>query len=59
MPTTFFPTPPSPVLALPPCPSCGTPMALNRIEPEKPGHEIRTFECLHCGTTENLVVKFR
>jgi heterodisulfide reductase subunit A-like polyferredoxin len=31
------------------CSNCAAEMKLNRIEPEKPGHEIRTYECASCG----------
>jgi hypothetical protein len=30
-----------------------------RIEPDKPGHRKRTFECETCGREEILVTKYR
>ena len=42
----------------PPCPECGCMMWLKRIEPNKPGHDERTFECSRCLYVESLVVKF-
>jgi len=39
---------PSVAIVRPLCPVCGTKMHLARIEPDKPGHEIRTFECPKC-----------
>jgi hypothetical protein len=32
-----------------PCSKCEAKMMLARIEPERPGHEIRTYECAKCG----------
>jgi len=43
----------------PPCPECGCMMWLKRIEPDKPGHDERTFECPRCLHTESLVVELR
>jgi hypothetical protein len=31
------------------CPSCGVDMMTNRIEPDVPGYQLRTFECTKCG----------
>ena len=33
----------------PTCERCGAPMWLTRIEPDRPHHERRTFECKACG----------
>ena len=33
----------------PPCIKCGTQMLLTRIEPDKPDHDRRTFECPECA----------
>jgi transposase-like protein len=35
----------------PTCERCGAPMWLTRIEPDRPRHERRTFECKACGKT--------
>jgi DNA-directed RNA polymerase subunit M/transcription elongation factor TFIIS len=43
----------------PPCPECGTMMILARIEPDKPNHDKRTFECPKCHHSESMVVKFK
>jgi hypothetical protein len=42
----------------PPCLKCGPTMVLARIEPHKPGHDMRTFECPACGRSESAVVHF-
>jgi uncharacterized metal-binding protein (TIGR02443 family) len=39
------------------CPKCSTPMTLTRIDPDKPGFDIRTFECSKCGYTQSKVFK--
>jgi hypothetical protein len=41
----------------PDCPQCVAQTYLARIEPEKPGHDLRTFECPRCQHTERAVVK--
>jgi hypothetical protein len=35
------------------CSGCGKPMRLACVEPDKPGFDLRTFECAKCniGTT--------
>jgi len=43
----------------PSCPKCGLPMWLARIEPDKPDHDLRTFECPECELSETKVVKFK
>ena len=43
----------------PPCPRCGTKMKLARIEPDKPDHDKRSFECEKCGNEHSEVVKFK
>ena len=43
----------------PSCPKCGSPMWLARIEPDKPDHDLRTFECPNCEHAETKVVKFK
>ena len=32
-----------------PCPKCDWYMMISRIEPDKPGYDLRTFECSRCG----------
>jgi hypothetical protein len=34
-------------------------MPLTLIEPDKPDHDRRTFECRHCGHAESIVVKYK
>ena len=34
-------------------------MYLARIEPEKPGYDLRTFECPRCQHVETAVVQFK
>ena len=47
-------------LSRPLCSKCGTLSALARIEPaEEPHHDLRTFECPACGTTDVVKVQFR
>lgn len=53
------PTPQVPVLNPPNCPQCGDLMWLSRIEPDKPDHDRRTFECPNCEHTQTAVVKYR
>src|SRR5277367_295129 len=43
----------------PPCIKCGTQMLLTRIEPDKPDHDRRTFECPECAHAESIVVKYQ
>jgi hypothetical protein len=45
-------------LDLPKCPNCGAPMWLSRIEPDKPNHDRRTFECSQCDQSHTEVVKY-
>jgi hypothetical protein len=49
----------TPINARPDCPQCAAQMYLARIEPEKPGHDLRTFECPRCQHVETAVVKFK
>jgi hypothetical protein len=46
------------VLDLPKCPNCGAPMWLSCIEPDKPDHDRRTFECPQCDHSHTEVVKY-
>ena len=42
------------------CSKCGQLTQLARIEPaEEPHHDLRTFECLTCGNTDVVLVKFK
>jgi transposase len=43
----------------PQCPRCGSPMHLQRIEPDKPQHDRRIFYCERCGETVSETVKYR
>jgi hypothetical protein len=38
------------------CPDCESPMILFRLEPDKPGFDLRTYACLMCAATESTVV---
>jgi hypothetical protein len=53
------PTPRTPALDRPLCPKCAQLMWLARIEPDKPDHDRRTFECGECDHIETVVVKYR
>jgi hypothetical protein len=44
------------VIKSPHCQKCGDTMALRIIEPERPGFDLRTFECPKCYDTEKVVV---
>ena len=41
------------------CPKCGARMWLARIEPDKPDHDKRTYECPACDNVAIEVVKYR
>jgi hypothetical protein len=43
------------VIKSPRCAKCEEMMALRLVEPERPGFELRTFECPKCLGTETLV----
>ena len=43
----------------PTCETCGAPMWLTRIEPDKPDHDRRTFECKACGHLVTEIVKYK
>jgi hypothetical protein len=49
----------APINARAECPTCTAHMYLARIEPEKPGYDLRTFECPRCQHIETAVVKFK
>jgi ribosomal protein S27AE len=46
-------------LQRPGCPRCGEAMWLALIEPDKPDHDKRTFECPRCQHETTEIVKFR
>ena len=48
----------TPITTWPECPKCTARMYLARIEPEKPGFDLRTFECPRCQHVERTAVKF-
>ena len=41
----------------PACPNCGCPMWLAIVEPDKPGHEKRSYECPRCQREDEHVVQ--
>ena len=45
--------------ARPRCADCGALMLLARIDSDKPGQDLRIFECGPCDRFESVVVKFR
>jgi hypothetical protein len=49
----------SPIIVRPACPTCAAQMYLARIEPEKPGYDLRIFECPMCHHVERAVVQFK
>jgi hypothetical protein len=49
----------SPIILRPACPTCTAQMYLARIEPEKSGYDLRTFECPMCRHVERAVVQFK
>jgi hypothetical protein len=43
----------------PACPMCGARMWLSRIEPDRPDHDKRIFECPQCENVVSEIVKYR
>jgi hypothetical protein len=41
-----------------PCTKCRAPMMLARIEPAKPGYDLRTFECSQCNNVDQYIIEF-
>jgi hypothetical protein len=41
-----------------PCTKCRAPMALARIEPAKPGFDLRTFECSKCNNADQYIIEY-
>ena len=50
-------TPYSDSIVQPNCSECGAPTLLVGIEAERPGYELRTFQCLGCENFEVAVEK--
>jgi ribosomal protein S27AE len=48
----------SPNTGRPECPKCTTQIYLAGIEPEKPGFELRAYECPRCQHVKTTVVQF-
>ena len=49
---------PSP-LSRPSCPLCSNRMELKFIQPDRPGFDLRTFECPKCSVREDMIIQFR
>ena len=41
-----------------PCTKCGSPVILARIEPARPGFDLRTFECSKCNNADQYIVEY-
>jgi hypothetical protein len=41
-----------------PCTRCGAKMSLARIEPDRPGYDLRSFECTKCNNVDQYVVEY-
>ena len=41
-----------------PCTKCRAPMVLARIEPAKPGFDLRTFECSSCNNADQYIIEY-
>ena len=41
-----------------PCTKCGAKMVLARVEPAKPGYDLRTFECTKCNNVDQYIVEY-
>ena len=41
-----------------PCTRCGAKMKLARIEPARPGYDLRTFECTKCNNADQFIVEY-
>ena len=39
------------------CPECCAPMFIVTVEPDRPDHESRSYECPSCKFTETAVVR--
>jgi transposase-like protein len=58
MPSTYLTHASTRAIVRPRCPKCSAVMMLARIEPDRPGHDKRTFECPVCYRAESEVVQF-
>ncbi len=47
------------IIGHPACESCGAPMWLTCIEPDRPDHDKRTFECPRCQHVMIRVVSYK
>jgi len=47
----------APINERPECPECAALMYLTTIEPERPGFDLRTFECPRCQHVESVVAE--
>jgi ribosomal protein S27AE len=47
------------LMAHPSCPKCGTRMMLVRIFPDRPGFDVRTYECPRCEHEVIEVVQYK
>lgn len=45
-------------MARPSCPKCGTRTMLVRIFPDRPGYDVRTYECPRCEHEVVEVVQY-
>jgi hypothetical protein len=59
MPLSYTFDPVRPFIDRPRCPNCRSQMWLDRIEPDVPDHDRRTFECPRCQHVESVVVKYK
>jgi hypothetical protein len=41
-----------------PCTKCGAAMVLARIEPAKPGFDLRTFECSKRNNADQYIIEY-
>jgi len=58
--TIYQPASPySDAIVRPVCSRCEAQTMLSRIEPDKPDHDKRSFECIKCGNEHTEVVKYK
>jgi hypothetical protein len=46
------------IIEYPNCANCGTRTRIVQIEPDKPGHDKRTFICSECEHRQSFIVKY-
>ena len=46
------------IIEYPDCPKCGTPTRVVHAQPDKPGHDKRTFICSECEHEQSFIVKY-